>query len=238
MPRREAQAHLAREIALAQGASEVLVVSERDAACFRAAGQRVSLLSHGMAVRRAAPGPAQREGLLFVGALHPDTPNEDGLIWFIEEVMPRLRQLPHPPVLSVVGVTRSPRLQALACDDLRLLGPQEDLGPHYDRARVFIAPVRYAGGVPAKVIEAAAQGIPVAASALLVRQLGWRAGLDIQSGRDADGFAQGIARLLRDDALWQRQQQAAWQQCAERYAPQRFEEGLRRVLLRSAGAPR
>lgn len=113
---------------------------------------------------------------------------------------------------------------------MRVLGPREELGPLYDSARVFIAPVRFAGGVPAKVIEAAAQGIPVAASALLVRQLGWREGIDIQAGRDAQAFADGIARLLHDDGLWQRQQQAAWQQCAERYAPQRFGQLLRHVL--------
>lgn len=231
MPRAAAQAHLAREIALARGASEVLVVSERDAACFAAAGHRVSLLSHGMAVRREVPGPATRQGLLFVGALHPDTPNEDGLLWFIEQVMPRLRErLPQPPVLSVVGVNRSPRLTRLASEHVRLLGPQEALAPHYDGARVFIAPVRFAGGVPAKVIEAAAQGIPVVASALLVRQLGWIAGRDIQSARDAEAFAAGVLRLLRDDALWQRQQAAAWQRCAERYAPERFAQVLRQAL--------
>jgi glycosyltransferase involved in cell wall biosynthesis len=173
--------------------------------------------------------------LLFVGALHPDTPNEDGLVWFIEHVMPLLRaRLPRPPVLRVVGINRSKRVMALAGDDVQVLGPRDALAPLYDGARVFIAPVRFAGGVPAKVIEAAAQGIPVAASALLVRQLGWREGIDIQAGRDAQTFAEGIARLLRDDSLWQRQQQAAWQQCAERYAPQRFEQLLRHVL---EGAP-
>lgn len=231
MPRAAAQAHLAREIALARGASDVLVVSERDAQCFRAAGHRVTLLSHAMAVRRDAPGPGGRSGLLFVGALHPDTPNEDGLAWFIEQVMPLLRaRLPQPPVLSVVGVNRSKRVMALASDDVQVLGPRDALAPLYDAARVFVAPVRFAGGVPVKVIEAAAQGIPVAASALLVRQLGWREGIGIQAGRDAQAFAGGIVRLLRDDGLWVRQQQAAWQQCAERYAPQRFGQVLQQVL--------
>ena len=37
----------------------------------------------------------------------------------------------------------------------------------------------------AKVIEAAAAGIPVVASALLVRQLEWRDGTDVLGARDA-----------------------------------------------------
>jgi predicted O-linked N-acetylglucosamine transferase (SPINDLY family)/GT2 family glycosyltransferase/predicted Zn-dependent protease/glycosyltransferase involved in cell wall biosynthesis len=231
LARDAARARVDAEVALAQGASDVLVVSERDARYFEAAGHRTHVVSHGIAPRRSAPGPAGRTGLLFVGALHPGTPNEDGLLWFLREVMPRLRQhLPVAPVLSVVGVCGSDRVAALAGPDVRLLGPQEALEPHYDAARVFVAPVRFAGGVPAKVIEAAAHGIPVVASALLVRQLRWRDGLDILGARDAVAFAAAIARLLLDDASWQRQQHAAWEQCAVRYDPGMFGETLRRVL--------
>ncbi|MBV7540375.1 glycosyltransferase [Acidovorax sp. sic0104] len=226
---------LAREMALADGASDVLVVSQRDARHFEAAGHRTHVLSHGIALRREAPGPGPRTGLLFVGALHPDTPNEDGLLWFIQEVMPLLHaRLGRAPVLSVVGVCLSARVAALAGENVRILGPQAALEPHYDAARVFIAPVRFAGGVPAKVIEAAAAGIPVVASALLVRQLEWRDGTDVLGARDARTFAQAVARLCLDDAAWQRQQHAAWQQCALRYDPEVFASTLRRVLESAA----
>ncbi len=231
LTRAAATQRLDAEIALATGASDVLVVSQRDAQFFQAAGHRTQILSHGTPIRRSAPGPKPRDGLLFVGALHPGTPNEDGLLWFIREVMPLLRQLlSHAPSLSVVGVCLSPKVAALGGPDVAVLGPQDALEPHYDAARVFIAPVRFAGGVPAKVIEAAASGIPTVASALLVRQLGWRDGLDIVGARDAKAFAVGIARLLTDDVAWQRQQQAAWQQCAQRYDLELFGHTLRRVL--------
>ncbi|UCU98569.1 tetratricopeptide repeat protein [Acidovorax radicis] len=231
LSRAAAQARLAGEIGLANGTDHVFVVSDRDAALFRAAGHRVTLLSHATTLRRTAPGPAQRSGLLFVGAVHPDTPNEDGLVWFIEQVMPLLRErMALPPVLSVVGVNRSSRVSELAGPDVLLLGPQAQLEPLYDSARVFVAPVRYAGGVPAKVIEAASNGIPVVASSVLVRQLGWDEGIDIQAARDASAFADGIERLLRDDALWLRQQASAWVQCGARYNEERFGQALRHVL--------
>ncbi|RYF40221.1 MAG: glycosyltransferase, partial [Comamonadaceae bacterium] len=75
------QARIDAEMALAAGAGDVLVVSQRDAHYFAAAGLRTHVLSHSIAPRRNAPGPAGRNGLLFVGALHPGTPNEDGLLW-------------------------------------------------------------------------------------------------------------------------------------------------------------
>ena len=231
LSRDAARARIAGELALAAEASDVLVVSERDACYFEAAGHRTHVLSHGIATRRTAPGVGGRSGLLFVGAVHPGTPNEDGLLWFIREVMPLLRQrMPVAPILSVVGLCLSNSVAAMAGADVRILGPQDALEPHYDAARVFVAPARFAGGVPAKVIEAAAHGIPVVASSLLVRQLGWGDGVDILGARDAAAFARAIARLLSEDATWQRQQQAAWEQCASRYDPGTFGRMLRRVL--------
>ncbi|MEO7547698.1 MAG: glycosyltransferase, partial [Ramlibacter sp.] len=231
LPRATAQGLVDAEMALASDAGDVLVVSQRDARYFEAAGLRTHILSHSIAPRRDAPGPVGRTGLLFVGALHAGTPNEDGLLWFIREVMPLLRRrMPVAPVLSVVGVCLSDQVAAAAGPDIHVLGPQPQLEPYYDAARVFIAPVRFAGGVPAKVIEAAAHGIPAVASALLVRQLEWRDGLDILGANDAPAFASAIARLLQDDAAWQRQQHAAWEQCARRYHPDLFGRTLRGVL--------
>lgn len=229
--RAAAAAHVAEEVALAADAADVLVVSERDAGHFRRAGRRTHVLAHSIPVRRAVPAAGARDGLLFVGALMPQTPNEDGVLWFVHEVLPRLaRRRGSATALSVVGVCQSPAVAALDGPTVRILGMQDALEPWYDAARVFVAPVRFAGGVPAKVIEAAAHGIPVVASSLLVRQLGWRDGTDIQGARDADAFADRIARLLDDEALWRRQRAAAWAQCARRYDPTLFARILRSVL--------
>lgn len=237
--RSRARAHLEKELALAHGVAEVLVVSQRDARFFQAAGHRTRVVSHATSVRRDAPGPTARRGLLFVGALVPDTPNEDGLIWFAREVLPLLQAVQgHAPVLTVVGRCRSDRIAALAGPQVRLVGAQPDLAPWYDAARVFVAPARFAGGVPAKVIEAAAAGIPVVASALLVRQLGWGEGASIRGARDADAFARAIDVLLRDDAAWLLQQQSALDECARRYDPERFRAELQAAVDPLAGGAR
>lgn len=229
--RNRARAHLEKELALADGASEVLVVSARDARFFQAAGHRTRVVSHATTMRRDAPGPAARRGLLFVGALVPDTPNEDGLLWFVREVLPLLEPVDgQAPVLTVVGRCRSERIAALAGPRVRLVGAQADLVPCYDAARVFVAPARFAGGVPAKVIEAAAAGIPVVASSLLVRQLGWSEGAAIRGARDAAEFARAIDALLRDDAAWLRQRAGAWDECARRYDPARFRAELQAAV--------
>ncbi len=88
---------------------------------------------------------------------------------------------------------------------ITLCGAVEDVAPLYDAHRIFIAPTRYAAGVPYKVHEAAAYGLPVVASELLCRQLGWRDGCELIAASTADPaeFARRIVALYRDAALWQ-----------------------------------
>lgn len=229
---RDARQRLSDELVLAEHVETVVVVSERDAQPFRERGHPVSILSHAIPVRRTVAGPKRRAGLVFVGALHPDTPNEDGLLWFAEHVLPRLRtKLPELPNIEIVGECRSVKIAALPSDTFHILGAQPDLRPHYDRARIFIAPARFAGGVPIKVIEAAAHGIPIVASAILQRQLGWLNGVEIQGAHDAEAFANAIVRLLSDEDIWRRQQAAAWARCEADYHPDDFARQIRALLL-------
>ena len=231
---REAAALIDEEVRLAQDASDVLVVSGGDAAHFRAAGARTHLFAHSAPVRREAPGPGERHGLLFVGAIHPGTPNEDGLLWFIEQVLPRLGALPEEDrTLTVVGACSSERVAACTASGLKLLGAQPALEPFYDRARVFVAPARFAGGVPIKVIEAAANGIAVVSSAILAEQLEWDVSRAIGAAPDAEAFARMIVALVRDDEAWIRQRDAAWEECTRRYDPEAFGRTLRGVLAQS-----
>ncbi len=223
----EAARQIADEIALADGVERVLVVSDGDGALYAEAGfPDVRLLSHSIAPRRAAPGPRGRDGLFFVGALDPNTPNEDSLLWFAETILPHLPSV----TLSIVGECRSARVAALAGERVRLLGPQEDLTPFYDAARVFIAPTRFAGGIPAKVIEAAANGIPVVATPLLVGQLGWRAGTEILEAGTPEDFTAAVAQLLTDDSLWRTLQARAWERVAHAYNPDAFADSVRRAV--------
>lgn len=217
------------ELALVHRAESVLTVSAIETAVFQAAGARqVYLLSHAMETRSHAPDWSHRSGLLFVGAIHPHTPNEDSLLWFLEHIVPVLRGLEADfPHISIVGDCTSDKVARLATGPVRLVGRVDDLTPWYDRHRVFIAPTRFAAGVPAKVIEAACNGIPVVATPLLVRQLGWEDGIDIASGADAAAFALAVAALYNDSQTWTRMCHAMAGRTRAQYATASFASTLR-----------
>jgi len=227
------------ELESAHFCQQIVAVTEADAALVRRAGyDNVSVLGHALTVMPTPSGFGERRDVLFVGALHDEgSPNHDGLIWFIEKVLPVLDPLlPADVRFTVVGFTHpSVDLSALARHPrVDLVGAVADLAPIYDRHRVFVAPTRFAGGLPYKVHEAAAYGIPVVATELLVRQVGWESGRDILSGgeNDAEAFARAVMALYGDEALWEQVRESALDAVGADCAVSVFREALDGIVER------
>jgi GT2 family glycosyltransferase len=177
--------------------------------------------------------------------MHEETsPNADSLRWFAAEVLPLLRRKLDMPALrlKVVGFNQVASITALDGTALDLAGAVDDLRPHFATARLVVAPTRYAAGIPHKIGHAAALGVPVVATSLLVAQTGWQPGRDLLAADDAEGFADACARLYNDASLWREVRESALQRCREDYAPARFADTVAALLdgvpARAAPAPR
>ncbi|MDQ7747107.1 class I SAM-dependent methyltransferase [Hydrogenophaga pseudoflava] len=232
-PEEEGATALTRELQLAEAAHHVFAVSNAEADRFRQAGcQDVRVLGNGIAAQPTPQGHSERRHLLFVGRLAEEgSPNADSVCWFVREVMPRLDQLiGEGYVLHLVGSPCESLQQALDGPRVVFHGRVEDIRHFYEQARVFIAPTRFAAGIPLKVQEAAAHGVPVVASALVAAQLGWAGQGGLLSADSAEDFAQACARLYFDAALWQKTRQAALAAVERDCAPQAFEATVRAVL--------
>lgn len=209
--KQEMQKALDEEIGLAAVADSVLSVSENERASFSRCGiPNVRVLGHTM---EASPTPTPfdlRSGLLFVGAIHSDTsPNADSIIWFLTEVFPKIqRQLGDTITLTIAGVNHSERIRKLAGPNAHITGRLADLRELYANARLFIAPTRFAAGIPHKVHESAAQGLPVVATPLLANQLGWT-DRELAIAGDAETFAMRCVELYMDAGKWSVQRNAA-----------------------------
>ncbi len=116
------------------------------------------------------------------------------------EILPRLGLVPHGLEFLVAGKDPGSELEALARKEprLRLLGFVPNLQPLYDRAAVFVNPVRGDMGTRLKSLEAMAAGKAVVSATLVAE------GLDVTPGRElllADSpaaFAETIEGLLSD----------------------------------------
>jgi GT2 family glycosyltransferase/glycosyltransferase involved in cell wall biosynthesis len=235
----QVQALVAAEARLAEGAAAVISVSAAEGEMFRAAGMHpVFVLGHAV---EAAPTPAgfdEREGILFVGAIHEDaSPNADSVLWFAGDVLPLVREaLGQAVPFRIVGLNRSPRIAALARPGVEVCGPVEDAAPFHDRARVFVVPTRFGAGIPLKAYHAAAHGLPIVATPLVAAQLGWEAGRDLLVGDGPRELAQRCAELYRDAGLWRRLRDQALSRVRAECARAAFRDRLALILREAVGA--
>lgn len=230
-------AALRQEFAQASFCDRVVAVSAREAQVLTELGvPAVSVIGHTLPPRPGAAPFAARAGLLFLGAMHEaGSPNHDALGWFIASVLPLIEQeLGWQTALTVAGYA-GPGVLAEEWQHhprVTLIGAVADVAPLYEQHRVFIAPTRFAAGLPYKLHEAAAFGLPAVATSLLAGQLGWTDGNELLAADVADpaGFAARVVRLYRDEALWLGLREAALTRVAQDAAYEPFRAALNRVL--------
>ncbi|WP_325677383.1 glycosyltransferase [Rhodopila sp.] len=221
--------------------ADVLVtVSDNEARFLRERGYGPVLVAgHMIEPHDAEQGFFQRAGMLFVGAIHTtESPNYDSLVWFVDEVLPRIETvLGWETRLTIVGYTapdvslerfrRHPRIT--------LRGEVGNLAPLYNNHRVFIAPTRFAAGTPYKIYEAASWGVPVVATDHLCHAMGWMGGEDIMSApADPAAFAAAVIALHQHQALWSHVRESARSRLRKENERSGFVAAVRRIL----GSPR
>lgn len=150
-----------------------------------------------------SPSFAARSGIIFIGG-YGHTPNVDAVQWLVNEIMPYVwAKLPDVRV-TLLGNKPPAAVQALRSDRVAVTGFIADVGPHFEEAKLFVAPLRYGAGMKGKLGHAFSYGLPVVTTTVGID------GYDVQDGRDcfvaddAQTFADRIVRLYEDERLWQK----------------------------------
>jgi len=92
----------------------------------------------------------------------------------------------------------------MATDDFVVTGFVPDVTPYFTGCRISIAPLRYGAGVKGKINLAMSYGLPVVATTPSIEGMHLTDGEDVLVADTPEAFADAIARLYRDEALWQR----------------------------------
>ncbi len=227
-------------------ADRLIVVSEADAQAVRQLDPRLQpvVVPNGVDMEHyTAPIPPLPKGkgpdatdLVFTAKMD-FRPNVDAVLWFVKEVLPRIRRESPQTRFWAVGKDPHPRLAHLAEHPAVVLtGWVEDVRPYIAGAGVYVIPLRIGGGTRLKVLEAMAMG-----KAIVSTRLGCE-GFDLVPNRElvmADtpsAFADAVLSLLRDPGRRERIGQAARRLAASRYDWQIIVPRLERALHDGANA--
>lgn len=104
----------------------------------------------------------KRDGILFVGGFR-HSPNFDGIMWFINEIMPNIINLNKNIKLYVAGSYPPQELIDSANKNIIVKGFVSDaeLDDLYNSVKMVVAPLRFGAGIKGKVVEAMSKGVPV-----------------------------------------------------------------------------
>lgn len=184
----------------------VAVTSPDDASALRELAQdaEVTVTPNGVDLDYFQPRPELRQPdtVVFSGKMSYHA-NVTAVLYFMREVLPRVRLTVPELRVRIVGSDPPKVLQDLAAVDPRLevTGYLPDMRPAIGNASVAICPVTVKVGIQNKILEAMAMGVPVVASARGAAGLQAEIGRDLLVADNPDLFARSVTAVLRDEAL-------------------------------------
>jgi polysaccharide biosynthesis protein PslH len=220
-----------------ESADAVVAVTETDARHFeRLARVRAHVVPVVMEVEHERGPRSGRPHFCYVGSLRWH-PNVAGLDWFCREVWPKIRARLPDATMEIAGVDlepdtsgRLPVPDAWRVPGVETVGFLEDLEPLYDRSLAILAPVLGGSGVRIKVLEGLRAGLPIVTTSDGVSGLSLTDGKGVLVANDADGFAERVERLVREEDLRTRLRDEGYAYLEKYHSPAVARRALRAAL--------
>jgi glycosyltransferase involved in cell wall biosynthesis len=128
-------------------------------------------------------------------------PNADGVLWYLRDIWPRVKDQVNNAQCYLVGAHPSAAVQAYdGKQDVHITGRVPDVHDYLKKAWVYVVPLRIGGGIRLKILEAMASGRAIVSTAVGCE------GLDVHPGRDLlqedapNAFADAVIALLQNHA--------------------------------------
>jgi polysaccharide biosynthesis protein PslH len=228
------------ERAYLKKADHVIAVSETDARMFSEflEGSKITVIPTGVDTEffQARPGEEDPSSLVFTGSMDW-LPNEDGIFYFAEQILPRIRQQIPAVRLWVVGRKPSRRLQKLSREQphITVTNWVKDVRPYLARGTACIVPLRIGGGTRLKIFEAMAMGKAVISTTLGAEGLPVGNRENILIADSEEDFSRACIELLSNSALRNQIGSAARRLVYAHYGWPKIADAFSEVLQQVAG---
>ena len=181
----------------------------------------------------AEPAPV----LLFTGTMNY-FPNADAATYFCNEIFQRIRER-HPKVcFYIVGNHPSEPVKRLEGQDgVVVTGYVPDVRPYFEKASVFVAPLRAGSGIQTKNLEAMAMGVPVVTTSVGAMGLEADIGKELLVADTPADFAEHVIHLLDNESLRKTLAQTARTRVETNYSWEAIGDRLEHVYAQAGHAP-
>lgn len=170
-----------------------------------------------------------RRDLFFAGHF-AHRPNADGIRFFLREVFPLVKQSLPEVQFHIAGTNPPPDIQALASEDVHVLGFVPDIEPYFQSARVFVAPVRFGAGVKGKIGDSLSYGLPVVTTSVGAEGMGLSNREQAMIADTAEDFAKAVVEVYQNGELWQRLSDNGYSHVESYFGPDVVDDVVRRSI--------
>jgi O-antigen biosynthesis protein len=144
----------------------------------------------------------ERKNVCFLGG-YQHAPNVDAVKYFVREILPLVRAADPSIRFIIAGANPTQEVIDLRDENIDVVGLVDNLRDLFDRARVFVCPLRIGAGVKGKILSALSYGIPIVSTSIGVEGSGLEKDIHALVADTAEKFAESILRLYNDEAMWE-----------------------------------
>jgi glycosyltransferase involved in cell wall biosynthesis len=221
------------EMANARCADVTIAITgeERDALLAEAPDLDVTVLPNIHEVPPRVAPFRERRDLLFIGGFSHE-PNVDAVHYFVSHILPYVTVKLPKVRFRILGSNMPASIRTLASPQVDPVGFVPEVEPYFDRARIFVAPLRHGAGMKGKVGQSLSFGLPVVTTSVGAEGMGLVDGENALVSDEPEGFAERILRLYDNQELWTRLSAAGRDVIVSRFS----EEAMRPQVLALVGA--
>lgn len=151
---------------------------------------------------RSIPGDGPVPELSILSVASMDWfPNVDAVLWFCDEVLPKILETHPSAVFQIVGRGVPDAVRAKASDNVKIIGFVDDVRDYMERALVMVVPLRIGGGMRLKILNALAMAKAVVSTPIGCEGIAVEDGVNISVAEEGAEFATRVSELLSDAAL-------------------------------------
>jgi glycosyltransferase involved in cell wall biosynthesis len=144
--------------------------------------------------------------------------------------VPILDELKSSLPIALAGAGRNELVDELASERVAVTGYVDDVVALFDRARMFVCPLRIGSGVKGKLLAAMSAGLPIVATSIAAEGVPLVDGTSALIADTPSAFAAACVRLETDDELWRTLSDGAREVVGEHFSPQVVRDQVSRVF--------
>jgi glycosyltransferase involved in cell wall biosynthesis len=187
-----------------ESVAHVIAVSGADARSFQrlVPGRQVSVVPNGIYTQLYAQHDSSLDlgnhALVFTGSMGY-RPNVDAALWFVNQVLGKVRAHVPEAQFFIVGNNPHNRLNVLReREHVQVTGWVPDVNPFLHAATIYVVPMRMGSGTRLKLLQAMAAGRAVVSTPTGAQGLTVQDGVELRLADTAEDFAQAIITLLKN----------------------------------------